>query len=473
MKRRFWQRPAETGASPAARRQLGRRAAFKLVFWGGGMLRALGAGGGAAEPEAARWVPDITPCAFAHYSFGTAVDSAGFVWFTEFNRRRVRGWNPQTGQFAAGSAAEVPGLYGLAAGLSGELFAGLDLGDVGSPGKIVRWSGDGAATPLHEKITRPRQLCGDAAGHLYAVLEGGQVLRWDRATGAVAEVFCAQSPLCGIAVGPDGSIYVSEYGVFDVAPEGYSRPLTPGQVKVRRPTGEVAVLAKGFWRARGLALQGSNLYLCTESNRADHGNAGLLVRIDSATGVAETLLDDLDYPQFPAASAAGPVYFTLGRDNRLVSYDAAAPFREGEAPPRGGAKSRVRGGRLVWEESGAGIGFALRAQKCVLRGRLLPDAGVRRMDGWLEIPAERFALNREDLYPVHDAEHPGPGLFELPEVAWSSAAGALRGEVFPRRAHEGCRWPMREVGTRLEAPAAGFSEQPVAFRFYFCWTAGS
>lgn len=470
MKRHIWPRSAAPGASRGARP--GRRGAFKLGFWCGGMLGALGAGVGAAEPAGPRLVPDIAPCAVAHYSFGTAVDSAGLVWFTEFSRRRVRSWNPQTGQLTAGLAADVPGLYGLAAGPGGELFAGLDLGDVGSPGKIVRLAADGSTPPLHEKITRPRQLCSDAAGNLYAVLEGGQVLRWDRATGAVAEVFRAQSPLCGIAVGPDGSIYVSEYGVFETAPEGYSRPLTPGQVKVRRPGGEVVVLAKGFWRARGLALQGSNLYLCTESDRADHGNAGLLVRIDSATGAQETLLDDLDYPQFPAVGAAGPVYFTLGRDNRLVSYDGAAPFREAEASPNGVAKSRVRGGRLVWEESGAGIGFALRAQKIALRGRLVPEAGARRVDGWLEIPAERFALKREDLYPVHDAEHPGPGLFELPETTWSSAEGALRGEVFPRRGHEGCRWPMREVGTSLEAPAAGFSEQPVAFRFYFCWTAG-
>ena len=83
----------------------------------------------------------------------------------------------------------------------------------------------------------------------------------------------ALPPVSGLAVGGDGSVYVSEYGVFDVAPEGYSRPSTPGQVKVKRPNGEVVILAKGIWRARVMALHDRTLYLCSESDREDHGNA--------------------------------------------------------------------------------------------------------------------------------------------------------------------------------------------------------
>ncbi len=435
----------------------------------------LGAPGAGAEESRSpgRTVGDFAPCAFAHYSFGTAVDAAGQVLFTEFNHRKIRRWNPQTGQLGADSAVEVPGLFGLAAGAAGDLFAGLDLGDGGNPGKILRLGADGSSTAIVEKITRPRQLSCDAAGNLYAVLEGGQVLRWDRAAGTVVEVMRAQSPVCGIAVGPDGSIYVSEYGVFETAPEGYARPLTPGQIKVKRPSGEIAILAKGFWRARGLALLGKQLYLCTESDREDHGNAGLLVRVDRVTGAAETLLDDLDYPQFPAASPDGRLYFTLGRDNRLVSYDPAALFGEVAVPPKLAVGARVRGGKLAWEEAGEGTAFVVRAQQQVISGRLQPNPGARQMEGWLEIPAGRFQLNPQDLYVEYDAEHPGPGLFELPKVESSVASGQLRVEVFPRRSHQGCRWPMRHVGTSREAPAAGFSEQPEAFRLYFSWTAGS
>jgi len=414
---------------------------------------------------------DIIPCAVAHYSFGTAVTTNGLVLFTEFNHRQIRSWNPQTRRLEVWRAAKTPGLFGLATGTAGDVFVGMDLGDKGNPGKVLRIRTDGQEEFIVENITRPRQLTCDRAGNLYAVLEGGKVLKWDKAARTVTKVMTALSPVSGIVVGADGSVYVSEYGVFEVAPEGYSRPSIPGQVKVKRSNGEVVTLAQGFWRTRGLALHDRILYLCSESNREDHGNAGQLVRIDTMTGAQEILLDRLDYPQFPAVSSTGTVYFTLARDNRLVAHDPAAPFRSSSSTSKHVKRSSVRGGSVTWGKAPSGTPFTIRAQSILLSGSLQPDPGATHMDGWIEIPADRFKLDPNDLYPHHDAEHPSPGIFELPPVKSTCGAGELHVEVFPLRRHQGSRWPMQHVGTANESPAPGFSEAPEAFRFYFSYTA--
>jgi hypothetical protein len=423
-----------------------------------------------ATPRAGA-IREIAPCAFAHYSFGTAVDLEGHVLFTEFSHRKIQRWNPVTRRLDVWRGTDTPGMFGIAAGIGSDVFVGMDLGDTGNPGKILRIAGDGKEEYVVENITRPRQLTCDATGNLFAVLEGGRVLKWDKATRATTEVMTARSPVSGIAVGPDGSVFVSEYGVFDTSPTGYSRPSVPGQIKVKRPSGEIVVLNKGFWRVRGIALHGNSLYVCSEANREDHGNSGQLVKIDSTNGNEEILFNRLDYPQFPAASPDGKVYFTLGRDNCLVVYDPAALYHDAAIPAESGTRSSARGGSIAWGGSKEGTPFSITAQSVSLSGNFVPTAGASQMDGWIEIPANRFKLNPNDLYPIHDAEHPAPGLFELPKVETTSAAGRLHVEVFPLRRHEGSRWPMQNVGTASESPNAGFSEQPDAFRFYFTWSA--
>ena len=214
-------------------------------------------------------IREIAPCAFAHYSFGTAITTNGLVLFTEFNHRQIQSWNPQTRRLEVWRASNTPGMFGLATGTAGDVFVGMDLGDRGNPGKILRIRADGQEEFIVENITRPRQLTCDSSGILFAVLEGGRILKWNKATRTMTEIMTALTPVSGVAVGGDGSVYVSEYGVFDVAPEGYSRPSTPGQVKVKRPKGEVAVLNKGFWRARGLALHGRHPQRCEQPRCAD------------------------------------------------------------------------------------------------------------------------------------------------------------------------------------------------------------
>jgi len=413
---------------------------------------------------------DAIPIAEAHYSFGTTVARDGTILFTEFNHREIKSWNPLRGSTDVWRAKQTPGMYGLTANKSGDVFVGLDLGDNGNPGKVLRIKADGTETHIIERITRPRQLACDVAGNLLIVLEGGKILKWEHATGTTTELMSAQPPVSGIAFGSDGSVYVSEYATFKNMDEGYSRPESPGVVKVRRPDGTIIVLASGFWRARGLALSGSQLYLCTEANREDQGNSGLLVRIDTLTGAQETLLDRLDYPQFPAADAQGKIYFTLGRDNKLMLYDPASPFQVAHNPAPDVQRAIVRGGHITWNPSHGGTSFSIQSKSFRLQGFLHLDKGVTSMNGYLDVPANLFDLNPRPLYTTFDGEHPAPGIFELPSAQNMCASGTITVVVLPLRCHQGKRWPMQNAGTPNESPAPGFNEQPEAFRFYFHWT---
>jgi len=392
------------------------------------------------------------------------------VLFTEFNRRVIKRWNPIHGTTDVWRAKQTPGMFGLSANKTGDVFVGIDLGDSGNPGKVLRIGADGTEAHIIEGITRPRQLTCDDAGNLFVALEGGKILKWDRAKGTTSELMSAQPPVNGIAVGPDGSIYVSEYATFKHMDEGYSHPATAGVVKVLRTDGTIRILASGFWRARGLALSGTQLYLCTEADREDHGNSGLLVRINTLTGTAETLIDHLDYPQFPAADAQGRIYFTLGRDNKLMRYDPATPVQVAPSPAPDVQRALVRGGHITWTRLDGGTSFSIQSQSRTLQGSLHLDENAATMDVYLDVPANRFSLNPDPLYHNYDSEHPSPGIFELPSVEAKCASGTIKVQVLPLRCHQGQRWPMQNVGTPNESPAPGFSEQPEAFRFYFHWS---
>jgi streptogramin lyase len=413
---------------------------------------------------------DAVPIAEAHYSFGTAACRDGTVLFTEFNRGIIKRWNPNDRTTDVWRTKRTPGMFGLSVSPNGDVFVGVDLGDNGDPGKVLRIGVDGTEVHIIEGVTRPRQLTCDVEGNLFVVLEGGKILKWNHATATSAEVMSAQSPVSGVAVGSDGSLYVSEYATFRYVAEGYSCPESAGVVKVRRPDGTIRVLASGFWRARGLALSGSRLYLCTEADREDHGNSGRLVRIDTLTGEQETLLDNLDYPQFPSVDSQGRIYFTLGRDNKLMLYDPESPFQVVSSPDSDVQKARVRGCRITWNPLDEETGFSIRSKDRMLRGSLHPDGNSGFMDVCFDMSASCFELSSDPLFTAFDGEHPSPGIFELPSVQTRSASGLITIHVLPIRCHQGKRWPMQNAGTPNESPAPGFCEKPEVFRFHVHWS---
>eukprot|EP01051_Picozoa_sp_SAG22_P002481 SAG22_NODE_111_length_19607_cov_12.696637_8_plen_188_part_00 len=127
----------------------------------------------------------------------------------------------------------------------------------------------GAETIVVNNLTAPKQMAFDPEGRLHIVEEWQErILRWDPATGATDIVlhnseYAASGPIEGIAIAQrTGDMYFSEYGVFgNEAPDPHGRgvyagvPLKSGAVWVkRRASGTIELVARGFWRTRGLAL---------------------------------------------------------------------------------------------------------------------------------------------------------------------------------------------------------------------------
>jgi hypothetical protein len=404
----------------------------------------------------------------AHYSFGAAAMADGAVLFTEFNRQKLVKWMPGSGAVEL-VRSRLGGMYGVTADTLGNIYVGLDLGDVGYPAKVLQIDREGNERYIIENIKRPRQLASDAAGNVYVATESpGQILKWDAATEVVSVLVDGLNAAQGVAVGEDGSVFFSEYGVFRQDENGSVMPHAAGRVGVCRPDGQIVTLAEGFWRARGIAYMGGALYLACESDYYDHGNAGSIVRIDPRTGAAETLLQGIDYPEFPTAGADGKLYFTLGRDNWLCSYDPDVKVTAGDWCDDDAIQLSMVGGS--WSPNQSGIPFSLQVEDLLLDGRLVPMGRYEAVSGWVRVAADRFDLSRDELYTDRgDPEHPAPGIFELPEVVCEAREGRCRVAVLPVREQVKARWPMTSVGSDGEAAAPGFGESPLAYWVYFEW----
>ena len=273
----------------------------------------------------------------ATYSFGAAVYTNGDIYFTENGNSRVQKYS-----LAAKTVSTVVsswlGVYGIATDSSGNIFYAQD-SNTGT-GVVIKRTATGSESTLFSGLTRPRQLATDSSGNLYVVLEGGALLKWTKSSGTTSTLvgYGSMPPTPeGVAVAPDGRIYFSTYGKGG----GAGTFLTQGAVWVRSTSGVISLVAGGFARARGLALQpNGDLYLATEANVWDNGSSGVLVKI-APSGSSTVVLQGLDYPQFPGIGTDGQVYLTLARDNKLVSYNPTNAFAtQIILGPRGHAHSR-------------------------------------------------------------------------------------------------------------------------------------
>ncbi len=403
------------------------------------------------------------------YSFGSTGSTNGTVLVTEFPSSQVLRWKPngQTEVVAQG----IAGAYGITTDNNNNLFVGLDLGDVGNPGKILRIAPDGGQSVVVTNITRPRQLAVDAAGNVYFATESPpRIQRWNRAAGTVdilGRDNIAVNPE-GVAVASDGTVYFNTYGNPEVGIAGtLQRISTNGTVSVL-----MSDLATG--RGRGIALDeaSGNIYICSEADMEDHGNSGMLIRYQIATGTWTKVLKGLDYPQFPCKGGDGRIYFTLAREDWLVAYDPASTTIEGVWPGTTNVVVGMSGGAWGPGISGSRLQLTI-GGSLTLDGNVQPAAGGGAVYGWVRIPAGQFSLSTNQLAGWSGRvfqPNPNSGIYDLPAITYEAQTGSCLIAALPLREHQGVRWPMSNPGTTNETPAPGFAETPAAFLVYFAWS---
>jgi hypothetical protein len=404
----------------------------------------------------------------AQYSFGCAPGTEGSVLFTEYPSQQLRRWktNGQVEVVASG----IPGPFNVASDSSGNVFIGLELGDVGNPSKILRIAANGSQSYIVTNITRPRQLATDAVGNVYFATESPpRIRRWNKLSGTVDILGMdniAVNPE-GVAVAADGTVYFNSYGNPEAGIAGTLHKIsTNGTITIL-----MSALSTG--RGRGIALDEPNgcLYICSEADMEDHGNSGKLIRYQISDGTWTNVLYGLDYPQFPCKGIDGRIYFSLAREDWLAAYNPAASTIEGAWPGASNVMAGVSGG--TWGPGQPGTRLKLEVGgSLVFDGNVQATVNGGTVHGWLRIPANQFTLSTNQLTGLNGRifqPNPNSGIYELPAITYAANAGSCLVSALALREHTGVRWPMANPGTTNETPAAAFAEAPTDFLIYFAW----
>ena len=275
-------------------------------------------------------------------------------------------------------------------------------------------------------------------------------------------------------------------------------PLKSGAVWVKRSaSGAIEMVARGFFRTRGLALDEPRgyLYVANEANAWDQGTSGCLSQINLASGEVKKVAVGLDYAQFPSLEAStGRVFVPLALHNKLVVYDprpasAFAPVSDTKLEERN-ISAAING--ASWEATHPSLPtLSVSIDELVAPATL--SAGVRfgtapsdpaespSISVWLRIPADQLDLYKLEL-PYNDAYHAGPDTFALPNAECrldaAGAAGDVRTagvcklSVQPNHEHRGPRWPMlvyngTEPNYRGRVfPQSGWSASPESYLLF-------
>ena len=237
------------------------------------------------------------------YTMGVAVQQAtGMVFAAEYSSFNLHSFNASA-TLAMGRRRTISpksefygfgGIFAVLAPADGSLYLAYDGNGcmAGNPASVgaacafvrhVELGPTGAERIAVHNLTSPKQMALDIQGRLHISEEWPeQVTRWDPRTGEQTVVlrnteYAASGPIEGIAINSAGDIYFSEYGMFgnqafvaDGAVSGV--PIKSGAVWVKRAaTGAVEMVARGFWRTRGLALDEKRgfLYVANEANAWD------------------------------------------------------------------------------------------------------------------------------------------------------------------------------------------------------------
>jgi len=203
---------------------------------------------------------------------GLAYDTSGALWVADtFNNRLVR-FDGSGGVLAETPGGAVSRPRGVAALPDGAMLA-TDSGG----GRLVRVDPSGAVSTKRSGLNRPTAVAAGPDGHAYVA--GARLIIDDETGARVAPPEGAQfwDGAQGLAVGPDGTLYVSE-----------ARPATPNGARVLRGTPRLGggfdwetILGEG--RATNQVSDPANLALSPDGRTllvADAGNSRVL-RLDA------------------------------------------------------------------------------------------------------------------------------------------------------------------------------------------------
>eukprot|EP01043_Picozoa_sp_COSAG02_P061096 COSAG02_NODE_8131_length_2695_cov_20.340909_1_plen_494_part_00 len=410
--------------------------------------------------------PGTTPSVFVFgdsmYTMGVAVQQAtAMVFAAEYNSFNLHSFNA-SGKLAFGRRravypkSEFYGFGGIFAVLAKDDGRSLYLAydgngcmsgnpaSLGAPCAFVRHvelGPAGAERVAVRNLTTPRQMALDSQGRLYISEEWPeQIVRWNPRTGEQTVVlrnseYAASGPLEGLAISSTGDLYFSCYGQFgnqiSIATGSVSGvPLKSGAVWVKRGGatssgggGAIELMARGFWRTRGLALDEARgyLYVANEANAWDQGTSGCLSQIDLASGSVKKVAVGLDYPQFPSIElTTGRVFVPLALHNKLVAWDprpasAFTPATGLDVFAARGISASVNGARLsAPDASKPQLRLTideLEAPSTLTVGvdGATGEVGAGRRDAggisiWIRIPAQLLTLYKLEL-PYNDAFH--------------------------------------------------------------------
>ena len=404
-------------------------------------------------------------------SYGVATGADGRVYYADYSGT-IRVKSPdKLGYVSLLSKEEqmntgISNLYAIAINGEGNIVYGQDGENSGGCVGIYNVTTKTKATII-TSLTRPRQITLDSDGNVYVACEDGAIKKWEKSTGTVSPVTSNLFGAQGIAVLPDGTIYVLCYSRHSDSPligVSYS-----GGKLYQINNGKANAVFGGdtqyVWRARGLTVdEHGYLYVSGESNAWDNGNSSLFARFNPGQRTLNSVFNGLDFSTFNAYGEDGRFYMPLARDQKLLAYSekAEAEFEEQTWTDVRNARVSTYGGSYV---AASDSNLTLNIDDLTLTGKVTVKSGSDKVCGWVKVPGASLQNVSKDMIP-HPEESPMPGMYALPEVTATAKEGTVATSVIPLREHKRARWPLQD----LYHAAADFSEGIDSYLVYFEWT---
>ena len=403
----------------------------------------------------------------ATYSFGTAVDSKGNLYYASFTTGKVQVRSKDAfGYVSLLSPVKTINLdtciFSLAFDSNDNILYSVCYD---SNGYVALYNQTtGSKTVLISGLVRPCQVAADKEDNVYVACEDGTVKKWTKSTGEVSTLASGLTGAQSVVVSEDGTIYALAYSLasdstlIGVAIEG-------GTLYQINTDGSVEEVAGGdnqyVWRARGLTTdENGYVYLTGEANAWDNGNSSLLARYNPGTREIEPVESGLDYATFVDYGDDGRFYMCAARDNLALAYSekAADEFTAQTWNTVSGSRVITYGGSFA--QGGSNRNLTINVGSLTLSGTASLSNGSNKVCGWISVPADSLPEISKDVLGSATS-----GKYATPAIT-TSGTGTVATSVMVLREHVRSRWPMVDLYTN----STDFSEAPEAYLVYFEWT---